>query len=121
MAAGLYIYDRREACKSHLVITPASNNKLLQLYIIHQAYLIPCNLYAIGRMTTVECVRCYQLGADFLHMMWSCPGINRYLRPILEILSAILKGPILCTPEVCLLGLVAICQDFLTGGVIYGT
>lgn len=57
-----------KACMSHLLVSPASNDTLIQLYIIHYAYLTLCILYAMGRMTSEACVRFYQPEADFLHI-----------------------------------------------------
>lgn len=59
-----------ERCSSHLVASPVDNNKLTQLYIIHQTYLHPTRLYKMGRKSMLECLRCYQDEADFCHLIW---------------------------------------------------
>lgn len=59
----------------------------------------------MGRMSTANCVRCRQGGADFLHVMWYCNNVLGYWKLIVDKLSKILRRQVPNMIEVCLLGL----------------
>lgn len=85
--------------------SPELKNKPIQLYIIHQTYLTPVLLLAMGFTTTSNCLCCAQPWVAFNHLMWTCPHIAMYFKRITDLLSNLLAIPIPLTPEVCLLGL----------------
>lgn len=96
--------DWEEACSSLLTVSPAINNKLIQLYMLHQSYLSPVRLHAMHRIPAPGCTRCTHQRADFNHM-WLCPVIAGYWKRVLAVLSQILSVPVPCTLQICLLGI----------------
>ena len=97
--------DWEEACSSHLYVSPIANNRLIQLYMLHQSYLSPSRLYAMQSIASPKCLRCSAKRADFIHIMWFCPVISRFWQEIIQILSSVLNMPVPLTPETCLLGI----------------
>lgn len=61
--------DWEEACTSHLTVSPAVNNKLIQLYMLHQSYITPVGLHAMHRTPTSARTRCTYQRADFTYVM----------------------------------------------------
>lgn len=77
---------------------------VLQLMIMHQAYLTPHRLNTMFPEVSDECPRCHAPQAKLLHMLWSCHRIQHYWSEIYNILHGIapLVGDDL--PEHCILG-----------------
>lgn len=49
--------DWEEICSSHLKASPAINNKIIQLNIVHQTYLSPNKLYKMRKLLVPNCAR----------------------------------------------------------------
>lgn len=97
--------DLSDMFESHLLVSPAVNNKLIQLYITHQCYLTPSKLHKMGRMAAPACIRCGYEPADFWHMMWACPVLQGFWAEVTAFLTAILHREVPLEPLVCLFGL----------------
>lgn len=52
--------------------------RLIQYYIIHEAYLMPELINKYFDRNDACCARCGEIGADLLHLLWSCPVIQTY-------------------------------------------
>lgn len=94
----------QDIMESPLFVSPAVNNRLVQLNIIHQCYLTPVRLHRMGRSSSASCLRCSESHADFWHMIWECPVIRDFWREVVVLLSGVLDCPVPDTPEVCLFG-----------------
>lgn len=73
--------------------------------MLHQSYLTPVRLQAMQRIPTSACTRCTHQQADFTHVMWLCPGIDRCWQQVVATLSTILSVPVPCHPQICFLGI----------------
>lgn len=90
---------------SSLSVSPAANNKITQVYIVHQCYLTPVRLHKMGRISSPACIRCTTSRSDFWHMIWDCPVIRGFWGEITNLLSEVLKVTVPLAPEVCLFGI----------------
>lgn len=88
--------------ESHTLVSPEANNKLIQLYIVHQCYLMPSHLHKMGRLDTPSCLHSGHNPANFWHMIWECSVIKTFWREIITFLSEILGRDVPGTPDVCL-------------------
>ncbi|KAJ1177172.1 hypothetical protein NDU88_002434 [Pleurodeles waltl] len=48
---------------------------LIQFYIVHRAYLTLARVNKYFARQDAACPRCCSVGADLLHMLWSCPSL----------------------------------------------
>lgn len=103
---GMSEQDWDEICSSNLRVSPAINNRIIQLNIIHQTYLAPNRLYKMGRMQASDCTRCGEGGTDFIHVMWQCGCIGRYWQQVVKKLGKVINKPMTATVELCVLGVV---------------
>lgn len=94
-----------EILESHTLVSPAINNKLTQLFIIHQCYLTPTRMQKMGRRGDSCCPRCGQTSANFWHMIWECSILQNFWREVVALLSDILETEVPFTPVVCLFGI----------------
>lgn len=95
----------QELLASPLFVSPAANNKLIQLYIVHQCYPTPVRLHKMGRVPSPACFRCDAVRSDFWHMIWACPVIQGFWVEVMDLLSAILGYTVPLTPDICLFGI----------------
>lgn len=94
-----------EILESHMLVSPAINNRLTQLFIIHQCYLTPSRMHRMGRRGDSCCPRCGQASANFWHMIWECSVLQDFWREVVALLSDILETEIPFNPVVCLFGI----------------
>lgn len=80
--------------------------KQIQYNMIHMTYLTPRRLHTIDSARDPHCPRCRSAQADFPHMVWTCPTIQRYWMTVLEDLTRITGWTIALDPRACLLGLI---------------
>ncbi|KAJ1204271.1 hypothetical protein NDU88_008052 [Pleurodeles waltl] len=52
--------------------------KLLNFYVLHQAYLTPARINKNFGKVTECCPRCGLIGAEFSHMFWGCPTLELF-------------------------------------------
>lgn len=95
----------QELLASSLVVSPVANNKLTQVYNVHQCYLTPIKLYRTGRILSPACIRCIATRSDFWHMSWDCPVVQDFRRSIVQRLPEVLNIAVPLTPEICLFGI----------------
>lgn len=62
--------------ESHTLVSPAINNRLTQLFIVHQCYLTPSRMHKMGRRGDACCPRCGHSPANFWHMIWDCSTLQ---------------------------------------------
>ncbi|KAJ1218898.1 hypothetical protein NDU88_006469, partial [Pleurodeles waltl] len=79
--------------------------RYIQYNYLHRTYLTPHRLFRIYGGTLGTCPRCGGGGADFDHMVWTCPAIQIGWREILPTLTELFEFELRPTPELCLLGL----------------
>uniref|UniRef100_A0A803J318 Reverse transcriptase domain-containing protein n=1 Tax=Xenopus tropicalis TaxID=8364 RepID=A0A803J318_XENTR len=84
----------------------STRDKLIQFKIIHQTYLTPKKLYQMGRLEHSRCLRCNEPDADYMHLLWNCPDIQRFWQQVMRFLADELSLPQVLNPITCLLGLV---------------
>lgn len=68
-------------------------------------YYTPAQLLKFGLLEDVRCTRCGQDGANFMHLVWDCTLIHRFWQHVVKVLFDMTLEKIVCTPELCLLGL----------------
>lgn len=79
--------------------------KVIQLFILHHAYLTPKALQKMYNTASSSCPRCPTQEADFIHMVWSCPVLRGYWMEVtLELYTLAERAP-WDAIEACLLGL----------------
>lgn len=61
-------------------------------------------LFRYGLRDTDRCVRCNATGADFLHVAWLCPAVEKFWRHIFQLLTDITGLLIAPDPLLALLG-----------------
>lgn len=91
--------------ESHTLVSPAINNRLIQLFIIHQCYLTPSRMYRMGRRGDSCCPRCGHSPANFWHMMWDCSVLQDFWHEVVSLLTEVIEQDVPCNPIVCLFGI----------------
>uniref|UniRef100_A0A803JPQ3 Reverse transcriptase domain-containing protein n=1 Tax=Xenopus tropicalis TaxID=8364 RepID=A0A803JPQ3_XENTR len=81
-------------------------DRLIQYKFLHQTYITPLKLMRFGRRQDDLCPRCKSPGANFFHMIWSCPPIHEFWSKIMETLASELGTPQIVDPITCLLGVI---------------
>ena len=78
--------------------------KLIQMKILHRAYITPQRLHKMNPDTPELCWHCGERGS-LIHLLWQCPQIKQFWAGVQNILCTILRVNVSICPEVCLLGL----------------
>ncbi|KAJ1105769.1 hypothetical protein NDU88_003174 [Pleurodeles waltl] len=86
-------------------VTSNMRFRLIQNYVIQRAYLTPGKINRYFARTDAACPRSQSIGAELLHMRWSCPTLSHYWSSILACLMHCVDRPLQLTCEVCILGL----------------
>uniref|UniRef100_A0A803KF69 Reverse transcriptase domain-containing protein n=1 Tax=Xenopus tropicalis TaxID=8364 RepID=A0A803KF69_XENTR len=81
-------------------------DRLIQYKSLHQIYITPLKLLKIGKRQNDLCPRCDTPGANFIHMIWACPPINRFWKDVMGTMAQELGTPQIIDPVVCLLGVI---------------
>ena len=81
-----------------------SRLKYIQFNLLHQAYFTPDKITKIYGGEVRKCPRCNATGADFGHMLWSCPATQLFWKEVIAQLRDTTLRDLQCTMEVCLLG-----------------
>ena len=79
--------------------------RMVQVNVLHLAYLVPNCLSYTNDPVASRCARCHLHKADFFHMMWSCPKVAPLWNSIERELTQVLGTEISLAPTVVLLGL----------------
>ncbi|KAJ1105971.1 hypothetical protein NDU88_003374, partial [Pleurodeles waltl] len=79
--------------------------RYLQYNYLHRTYLTPHRLFRIYGGSPATCPRCGGGGANFDHMVWTCPVIQTGWKEMLTTLTELLEVELRPSPEMCLLGL----------------
>lgn len=90
---------------SSTYIPRSSKLKLIQMYIIHRAYLSPDKINKNFNINTSTCPRCQLNDADLLHMLRSCTSLQTYWCAVTETLTKCTKTQTPNTWEICILGI----------------
>uniref|UniRef100_A0A803K647 Reverse transcriptase domain-containing protein n=1 Tax=Xenopus tropicalis TaxID=8364 RepID=A0A803K647_XENTR len=97
----------QQALKTPTRVSLNYKYRMLQLYILHRAYLTKSRLHRMDANISPVCNRCEQEEGTLMHTLWSCTKLNAYWSEVLDTLSQILQYPIPRSPELCLLGVTA--------------
>lgn len=79
--------------------------KLIQLMILHRAYLTPRRLHLMFPESENVCPRCHTPDAGFIHMLWDCPRLGHYWSVVHAVLQTTTLTTHNNTLEYYLLGL----------------
>lgn len=88
--------------------TKVSHNarfRLIGFYILHSAYITPDRIHQFFHREDAECPRCRENGANFMHMMWSCPSLENYCQEVTREVARIIEREVPHTPEHVLLNM----------------
>uniref|UniRef100_A0A803JZ26 Reverse transcriptase zinc-binding domain-containing protein n=1 Tax=Xenopus tropicalis TaxID=8364 RepID=A0A803JZ26_XENTR len=81
-------------------------DRMIQFKMIHQIYVTPLKLKAMGKLERSKCVKCNMAEAGFLHLIWDCPKVLTYWTEVTHYIEEHLSLPGIRSPEVCLLGII---------------
>uniref|UniRef100_A0A803JR33 Reverse transcriptase domain-containing protein n=1 Tax=Xenopus tropicalis TaxID=8364 RepID=A0A803JR33_XENTR len=95
----------QQALKTPVQVSLNYKYRLLQLYIIHRAYLTKSRLHRMDASISPMCNRCGQEEGTLIHTLWSCAKLNAYWAEVLGTLTHLLQYPVPRSPEICLLGI----------------
>lgn len=101
--------DWEEGIQQYLPLMISARDRYTQLKFLHRAYYSPARLARINPGRSAVCTRCGADGADFIHVVWSCPVVEGYWREVLSEINSIGELTVPFSPIPLLLG---IC-DFL--------
>lgn len=79
--------------------------KMIQLMLLHRAYLTPRRLHIMFPGTSDSCPRCLTSTAGLIHMIWDCPKLGHYWTAIHDILQTTAQMTHNITLEYYMLGL----------------
>uniref|UniRef100_A0A803KGA6 Reverse transcriptase domain-containing protein n=1 Tax=Xenopus tropicalis TaxID=8364 RepID=A0A803KGA6_XENTR len=97
----------QQALKTPALVSLNYKYRMLQLYIVHRAYLTKSRLHRIDPNISPLCNRCQQEEGTLIHTLWSCTKLNVYWTEVLDTLSQLLQYPIPRSPQICLLGVIS--------------
>lgn len=78
--------------------------KLIQLMMVHRAYLTPYKINKMFPEASDCCPRCQAPQAQLLHMIWDCPKLANYWCEVHKLLGNIVTHNNMNTPEYSILG-----------------
>lgn len=91
-----------EFCKA---VSPKLSDRLTQIYIIHQVYLMPLRVARYKSTQSTLCPMCGKEVDTFFHLLWSCPKIQGLWTQIVTFLHDTMGSTLALDPKQCLLGL----------------
>lgn len=87
------------------IISKSVRLRVIQLKILHRAYITPSRLKKIDPHTSNLCWhKCGQDG-NLFHMLWLCPAVELFWTDVCKLISVIIKVNLVPCPLMCLLGL----------------
>lgn len=72
--------DCRDALMAPRTLTTSSRLRLVQIYYLHTVYLTPARPFRAHLRPSPDCPKCGSSPADFYHMVWLCPALERFWR-----------------------------------------
>lgn len=91
------------ALKNSTTISKCVRYKMIQLKIIHRAYMTPKTMSKIDSVSNLCWHGCGSVGT-LMHMLWYCPAVKQFWQDIVDVLNSIFNNGIMLCPIVCLFG-----------------
>ncbi len=92
------------ALKNSSKISKCIRYKILQLKIIHRAYITPCTLKKIDHNLSKLCWHACGAEGMLMHLLWYCPPVKQLWSDVTKNLSCLLKMDVKPCPMSCVLG-----------------
>lgn len=86
------------------MVSAKLSERLIQLYILHRAYLTPVRLSRYWVNYSPLCPRCGENSGTFYHLLWSCPTIQGYWAQVALLLHDRMDSRLSLCPKQCLRG-----------------
>ena len=92
------------ALRNSTTISKCVRYKMIQLKLIHRAYMTPVIMSKIDPSVSNMCWHgCGSMGT-LMHMLWNCPAVKQFWQDIVNDLTSVLNTGITLCPIVCLFG-----------------
>lgn len=94
-----------EGMESPRAASPKLSDRLIQIFVLHQAYLTPLRVARYRETQSSLCLMCGKESGTFIHLMWSCPQIQGLWTQVVKFLHDNMGSLITLDPKLCLLGI----------------
>lgn len=90
--------------KNSMSMSNCVRYKIIQMKILHRAYITPTRLLKTDQSLTDLCWHGCGEVSTLLHLLWNCPAIKLFWTEVVRVMSEILNIAIPLCPRICLLG-----------------